>query len=494
MNRLPSVCVLTILLAVVVGTPRPVTAGDWPKLLDRPRPGTNTIALVNPDALRLGASKLKHFKGGEQKDAAANLVAELPQHVKKAALSAFLDFDSLDPVWEMGTLTFDKKTLPTPKGIAEHEGGYLDNVAGRPVVWSPKNRYIMLQNADQLTINRPADRSAVANWIRSLSKPALPLPDYLKRASVKAADDAALVLSIDMADTISPVPLKQKLSTLQSAADAKINLEELAKLFGELEGITFSITMEDQFQGRLQIDFGSGPTILTKIAKAFVLEVLGRRGILFPEMQTWEGHVEGKSLVLSGPLNAMSIVTLLTLFTSNPTADTAPYESQSSASTEDKKKGQASKRYFTSVTRVIEEVRNVKGVSVAEHGMWNDKLARKIDQIPMLEVDKDLLDYGANVSELIRGAGVAIKKANMVAGTQKAPDRTVTGNYGYGVGYGGGYAYGAYSINNNDFYNQQVTQQAHAAGMTQHVSNLEEVDNLTKSIRRTMTERYKIEF
>jgi len=95
---------------------------------------------------------------------------------------------------------------------------------------------------------------------------------------------------------------------------------------------------------------------------------------------------------------------------------------------------------------------------------------------------------------LIRGAGVTIKKANMIAGTQKAPDYTGYVDYGFGVGYGVGYGYGVYSINNNDFYNHQVTQQAHAVGMTQHVSNLEQVDNLTTAIRRAMTERYMIEF
>lgn len=474
--------------------PRTVSAGDWPKLLDRPRAGTNAIALVNADALRTGAAKLKFFKGGEQKGGAANLVAELPEHVKKAALSAFLDLDTLDPVWEMGTLTFEKNKLPTPKGIAEHEGGYLDDVAGKKVVWSPRNRYIFLQNADRLTINKPADRAAVANWLRSLSKAAVALPDYLKHASEKAADDVALVLAIDMADSISPVPLKEKVSTLQSVTTGKVDLEALAKLFGGLEGITFSIIVEEQFQARLQIDFGAAPTLLNKSGKAIVLEILGRRGILLPEMRDWEGHVEGKAMVLSGPINAMSIVSLLSLFTSNPSADTSPDEDPSTAATEEKKKAQNSKRYFTSVTRVVEEARNLKGVTVAEHGVWNEKLSRKIDQIPMLGVDPELLDYGTAVAQLLRGAGMTIKKANMEASTQKANDISVNTNYGYGVGYGGGYLYGAYSVNNNDFYNHQVEQQARVTGMTQHISNLEEIDNRTKAMRRAMTERYKIEF
>ncbi len=491
MKRLGGYCAIAVLLLAYHLTLSTAVAGDWPKLLDHPRAGTNTIAMINADVLRLGASKLKHFKGGEQKAGGADLVAELPEHAKKAALSAFLDFDSLEPVWEMGTLTFEKNKLPTPKGIAEHEGGYLDNVAGKPVVWSPRNRYILLQNAERLTINTPADRSAVANWIRSLSKSAQALPDYLKRAAEKSADDAGLVLAIDMADTVSPVPLKEKLATLQSLADAKINLDELARLFGELEGVTFSVTLEEQFQGRLQVDFSAAPTLLQRAGKPLLVEALGRRGILLPEMRDWEGHVEGKSLVLSGPLNALSIVSLLTLFKSSPSADTSPaYDSSGSgpgvaSSSDEKQKAQASKRYFTSVTRVIEETRNVKGVSVAEHGVWNDKLARKIDQVPMLNVDKDLLDYGAQVSQLIRGAGVAIKNANMVAGAQKMPNTA----YGY-VGYG----YAAYSINDNSGYNAVLSRQAHAAGMEQHVGNLEQVDNLTTAIRRAMTERYNIEF
>jgi hypothetical protein len=447
---------------------------------------------VNADSLRLGASKLKHFKNGEQKGGAANLVAELPENAKTAALSAFLDFDSLETVWEMATVTFERNKLPTPKGIAEHEGGYLDNVAGRPIVWSPRNRYILLQNANQLTVNKPADRPAVANWIRGLTKAPLPLSDYLKRVAAKAPDDVPLLISIDMNDTVSPVSAREKGATFESLADAKINLDEVAKLVAGLEGITFTVELEEQFQGRLKFDFSAAPTLLQKVGKALVLEIFARRGILFPEMKGWEAHVEGKALVLSGPFDAMSVVNVLTFFSSIPSTDTPLYGSQSgtgpgdAAASEDSKKAQASKRYFTSVTRVIEQTRNVKGVSVAEHGVWNDKLSRKIDQIPMLNVDKDLLDYGANVAQLIRGAGLAIKNANMVAGAEKMP--TYTG-YAYG-----GYGYGVVGINNNSGYNAVLTRQAHAAGMEQHVGNLGQVDDLTEAIRRQMTERYKIEF
>ncbi len=66
MNSLKSTWSLVIVLALFESAARPASAGDWPKLLNHPRAGTNTVALINADTLRLGASKLKHFKGGEQ--------------------------------------------------------------------------------------------------------------------------------------------------------------------------------------------------------------------------------------------------------------------------------------------------------------------------------------------------------------------------------------------------------------------------------------------
>jgi hypothetical protein len=37
---------------------------------------------------------------------------------------------------------------------------------------------------------------------------------------------------------------------------------------------------------------------------------------------------------------------------------------------------------------VVEQARSLRG-NVADHGTWNEKFARKIDQLPILNVDKD---------------------------------------------------------------------------------------------------------
>ncbi|HEY2251850.1 MAG TPA: hypothetical protein VGH74_12345, partial [Planctomycetaceae bacterium] len=446
-------------------------AGEWPKLLDHPPAGANTIALFNAEALRFGAAKLKQFNGGEQQSAAGDLLAELPENAKRAAVSANIDFDTLEPIWEAAMVTFDKN-LSTPKGIAEQQGGYVDQISGKPVVWSPRGRYIMPLGADRAAVHIPANRPAVARWVRSLGQTPQPLAEYLKHTAERALDGTALLLAVDMADTVSPMQAAEKLSTLKSVKTAKANPEAVAKLLSDLHGFTLTVTVTDQFQGRLQLDFGTAPAILRESGQGMLVEVCARRGILLPELREWKAAVENKSFVLSGPLYAISVVNLLAFFNSTPSAHDAPSESsgvpkESSANDGAAKMAQASRRYFTSVQRVLQECRNTKGLSVGERGVFNDRLSRKIDQLPLLNVDNDLLDYGQNVAQLIRGAGLAIRSANVAAGGQKAVAASGSVYRGYG--------YVGYSFNDNTAYNESLTNQAHAEGMQQHIGNMQQV-------------------
>src|SRR5436190_697362 len=159
MNRSPSVRASSIATLLLISMAQICHGGDWPKLLDHTPAGANTIALFNAEALRFGASKLKQFKEGEQQPAAADLVAELPENSKRAAISANIDFDSLETIWETATVTFDKN-IPTPKALAEQQGGYIDQISGKPVVWSSRGRYIVPLGADRVAVHIPANRKA----------------------------------------------------------------------------------------------------------------------------------------------------------------------------------------------------------------------------------------------------------------------------------------------------------------------------------------------
>jgi hypothetical protein len=347
--------------------------------------------------------------------------------------------------------------------------------------------------ADRLAVHIPASRKAVAAWVRGLGQAPQPLPDYLKKAAERALDGTALTVAVDLADTISPVQAAEKVATLKSVADAQIKPDALAKLLGDLHGFTFSVTVKDQFIGELKLDFGAAPTLFSVAGRDMVVETFARRGMLLAEMRDWNGKVDGKSFVMSGPLDAISVVNLIAFFKGAPSSGDSHHATSSASSNEssgsDKtaKMAKASQRYFAGVQRILGECRNTKGLSVAERGVFNDKLSRKIDQLPLLNVDSELLDYASTVAQLLRGAGVTIRSANVAAGGQKATQASSSVNYG--GWYGGGW-----SFNDNTAYNESLERQAHAQGMQAHLTNMEQVDTLTADIRRKMTEKYMVEF
>ncbi|MBS0266240.1 MAG: hypothetical protein JSS02_30200 [Planctomycetes bacterium] len=474
---------------VLASTSAVALGGDWPKLLDHPPVGANAVVLVNGESLRFAAAKLQRFKDGEQAAAANAMLAELPDELKQALIVANLDFGSLDPIWEVASATVSKK-LPTPKGISENEGGYVDQISGRSVIWSPRNRYFVPVAADRMVVHLPASRAAVSRWLKGRGKTTQPLPDYLKKTVDRAADNIAVVVAVDVADAISATQAAEKVQTLKAAADAKLDAQLLGKLLGDLMGFTFTVTVKDQFIGELRLDFETAPDLLKIAGRDLVLESLSRRGMLIAEMQKWSGAVEGKSFVMGGPLDAHSVLEVLSFFNGTPTTSDGTQDSlgnseAQAAADKNAKIQKASQRYFAGTQRILQECRTTKGLSIPERGVFNDKLSRKIDQLPMLDVDPELLDYGTAVGQLLRGSGSAIRSANVAAGAQRSVAATAEVSYGWG---------GGFYFNDNTAYNETLKNQARAQGMQTHLANMEQIDNMTAEIRRKMTQKYNVEF
>lgn len=124
--------------------------------------------------------------------------------------------------------------------------------------------------------------------------------------------------------------------------------------------------------------------------------------------------------------------------------------------------------------------------------MWDDKFARKIDALPILNVDPDLINYGANVSSLLRGAGLTIRNTNLQAGVQKIGNQTTTVGGAVANPYSG--TTGFVNLYSPTHINEKITQQARQTGMSAHLKNMSQIDQMTADVRRDMTMRYQIEF
>jgi hypothetical protein len=469
-------------------------AEDWLAMLDKLPEAANAVMLADVQALRAYAERRgKADAAGSQ--AIRDLSAELTPDVQKLAVGAIVDFDRLEPLWELGM--FEMQSLPSAGVLARLERGYVDELAGKPVVWSPRGLYYSPLSDHLLATAWPANRQFMTRWLAHMDDADRPLSPYLAKAVRFVSSDVPVVVALDFQNVVAVGPAQKKLAGAKALAESPGAAAEIAKLLGGLQGLVFAAEVKEGVRGTIRLDFDRPPTALVQVGKPLVLEVLERRGAMLPDLENWTPRVAGNSFSLTGPLGPGSLPTLLG-FLATPSSvgalEDAAGQGQaasSSASSADKMLA-ATKKHFDSVNRIVRDVRNFKCKTFGEKALWNDRQARKIDNLPTLDVDDEMIAFGEQVSGLLRGAGVDIRGANISAGMQKSRGGGTTSGWGYDA-YGNAYA-GTYVINSDVGENRQLAAQARGQGGAAQIDAMAAIDELTGQTRRAMTKKYNVQF
>ncbi len=124
-----------------------------------------------------------------------------------------------------------------------------------------------------------------------------------------------------------------------------------------------------------------------------------------------------------------------------------------------------------------------------------ERYARRIDRMPILHVDDDLLDYGSNLAETLRVIALSKRQGGIQSGV---------GTAGMGGGGYSNYSYGyGYSGNRGDRYagarasaadRTTIKSQAMAESKNVRVEGAKLIADATAQIRRHMTQKYQVEF
>jgi hypothetical protein len=137
---------------------------------------------------------------------------------------------------------------------------------------------------------------------------------------------------------------------------------------------------------------------------------------------------------------------------------------------------------------------------VTSHGqvaIWFDKYARKIDQLPILGVDEDLLSFGAETANRLRDCNLALKGVGMRSGVRTTANRN-TGTGAVVVNAYGGWRSGYVSSTGYAVDQQRmdtaIRSQESYVGVTAVQQAMQEIDEATSAMRRAMTMKYQVEF
>jgi hypothetical protein len=426
----------------------------------------------------------------------------LSPNMTKVVMAAQLNPSTLHYDWEAGVFQLDQGIKV--KDLSQVVSGTLDSVGGKPIVLSPRNAYFVQFKDWVIGMMRPANRQAMAQWVR-FARPTgrVVLSPYLTQAQETAGNDPRpqIVTAVDLSDVMDPEGLRNRLKKSNTCKD--IDIQEATKLFTGLKGVTLTIKVVDTIQGELHVDFSDRPDILKSVAKPLLLDAVDSMGMAIEDLDNWAAKVEGKSIVLSGSLTERGARMMLCPLLHPPaTATIVNEQSESSGLLKSQSEASASQRYFNSVRTMLDDLQQQKVKTYKQQSYWYYQFAGKIDELPILNVDPDLMKYGSSVSTTLRGLSNLSTNVNVAQeGIRMNMGETLVSvppsGYYYGNGYGWGYGWGSpgytTSVNNYGLGSNMIAKSAGAANaiVAQTWQNIEQA---TSQIRQQMTQKYQVEF
>ncbi|HEY3392179.1 MAG TPA: hypothetical protein VGK58_05705, partial [Lacipirellulaceae bacterium] len=424
----------------------------------------------------------------------------MPPSAQQFVMAADLDLARLHPRWQAAVMRLGIN--PSKELIARNIGGEPGELAGLDVISTATGGMIVRFEPNIFGLRQPGDRQTMSRWIRETKSGAGGLSPYLQAAAnVPDRVGTEIIMAIDLTDAVSPERVEERMSQSAVLQDSSIDHEAAAEAIASLRGLMLGARVTNRVHGVLRIDFDRDVTVLSDVAKPLFLETLGDAGAAIDEFANWEVKVGDKRISLEGDLTQDGLRRLFSFLEIDATAVDADEAKAESSDDPQAPSVDAytSLQYFQSIARHLKDLKRERGASsYYTIAVWFDKYARRIDRLPILHVDKDLVEYGKRTVGQLRNCVDAIRGAGISSGARSAQ---VTGSVGYD-----GYSYDPYTLYGNASSRAQAQvgaveaerraiRRAEQGQSSMDVRGIiRQIEDDTSTIRRQMTERYNIEF
>jgi hypothetical protein len=401
--------------------------------------------------------------------------------------AALVPSDDFLGAWELAVME-----LAEPVGIraiARSESGYVDQVNGLSAAITPLDAAFVDLGNNVLAALRPADRQFLSRWIaRANANAESELSPYLQSSLTLINDRVQMLLAVDLTDVLAPHDIETRLAEASWLTPNHADNAVIGKILATLRGAALRVAVGKDCQGQLQIDFDAEVAPLGDDAKPLVLHALGNLGFQTDELDDWEFSLDGKSIRMRGVLSAgaqrrvFSVIELpavnLAADESSPGAGASPGDVAPESEVRDR-----SVVYFQATQVLVKDLRKAL-MDTKATSAFTERYARRIDELPVLHVDELLVDYGDKLAETLRIMATSKRQAGIRYGV-----RATEG----GGGYYDGYNYGA------DAYTaaadrSQARKEEMAVAQDVRVQGWQLIDNATADLRRTLTQKYGVEF
>ena len=170
----------------------------------------------------------------------------------------------------------------------------------------------------------------------------------------------------------------------------------------------------------------------------------------------------------------------------------------------------ASRDHYKAIQSLLKDLKeSMKDLKSLSHSMvFFDKYAKKIENLPILSVDEELLAYSGWVAGQLRDAAAAVRTMGIRSGAREAqtfgtlgPSNVAAfgggayGPYGGGGAWGVRYTYDPLSDVKGTEAARRVVRSEERSIMTSDVHTIrDQLVRASADIRRKMTQKYQVEF
>ncbi|HEY0983821.1 hypothetical protein [Schlesneria sp.] len=450
----------------------------------------NAVAKINVgDVYKSSLAK----KEGWLKQATESFIQQeslVPPGTKQIIVGSELDLsDTLTAIKKYSiivpeeTLTLDKLSMWLP--------GEIEDVAGKKMAQFGADGYVVDTGDGLWLATTCASRQFITRWLKQGPSGKQKLSPYLTSA-LQGSGESQFVLAIDLQENFSESEVAETLKSY-SWIGSESAAKNVAQVLASAKGITIRLTVDTGRTGTATVDFDRDAAPLKPFLDDLIAEILSRVGASSDDVQGWKWTVAGKQVKGTGTFSPGSARQVISLLEPPSITHAISASSQVTSTTPEGLQPKSSLKYCNSIRVLLDDLRATLNKEKHNHAVYFERYGRKIDDLPKLNVDPALLDFGARVSSSLRYQGQSDRMQKINAGTRKEQTYSSYASRAY---YGN---VGPYNSGWNSYYSGAtspgvIDAEANQAAKSVRFSEWKQIEDGLVAVRRAMTEKYHLEF
>jgi hypothetical protein len=434
----------------------------------------NAVVLVDAERLLASPQAVKEDWRSRYEQAFASGSITMAPDTERMVLAAQLQYDSMQPQWVAAIADLAKPRSAVE--VARATKGKLDPFGNTPAVALREDGYVLELSPKRFAAMSPANRQSVSRWLREIQSRTAPSISPFLRDTLAASKTSAVVMALDLEDAVSPEVFRAKLAASASAKERRVDLDSATKALTGIRGVVLELAITEKSFGRLLIYFRGDHSAIEPIAKQLVQEALAGQGAAIEDIEGWTTQSGPEWISLQGTLSDSGRRRILSLV-DNPLAALLAEEATETVASDRQhaKIAAATQQYFKALSSIVDEVRkeSTTAETFAQNALWFDRWARRIDALPVLNVDEDLIKFSEYLSTELRNMSAALRGINTNAGERSAS---------------------VYSSYDADDERRAIRAQERSKAVRSARDMAQELQNVMAKIRKDLTRKYQVEF